>query len=218
MSESSFIKLLLVDDSKAFLSGVVQILSSMNLQIQTCTCVDSALICIKDFSPDIIVTDLEMPTSNGFDLIRSVRSDVSKSLIPILALTGSSNTDAMSKAIECGADAFMAKEDLRYAIVPQIQAFIRLKETFSAATKGKQLKAVQTLIGTYKHEFGNILAIFDGKLNRLRRDYPELKDNPAMENLVNSVERFKGTLSKLNELRDYKEENYSGDASVLKVG
>ena len=216
--KKSTARILILDDSRAFLSGIKSILASCPYEITSHTSPQNALNEIQLNKFDIIISDLEMPEISGFEFIKRVRENLSLVSVPILALTGTTDTDAMSRAIESGADAFCSKENIRYTIFPQILALLRLRSTYEASTRGMQLEAVKALIGTYKHEFGNSLAIIDGKLRKLNKTFPDILEDPAMESIQSAVKKFNETLLKLNELRHYDEEKYSSGSNILKVG
>lgn len=211
-------RIMLVDDSRAFLSGLRAILEQAGYRV---VCHTSPLKALEDLTasaPDIVITDLEMPELHGLDFIKKARVEHALTSVPILVLTGSTDTQAMAQSIVSGADAFCSKETIRHTIVPQVLSLLRLKSTYNSAFRGKQLEAVQALIGTYKHEFGNTIAIFDGMLRKLARNNPAIKEDPAMASIQSAVLRFLETLNKLNELRHYEEQRYSEGAKMLKVG
>ncbi len=211
-------KILLVDDSRSFLMGIKGLLSNSNLDL---TCVTEASIALEEISKqnfDFIISDLEMPGMDGFEFIKHVRKNKNTSIVPILAMTGSTDTESMSKAVSCGADAFCSKETIRYTLASHIEALSRLQETYEKSAKGLQLEAVQALIGTYKHEFGNALAILDGKLRKLVKENPTIVSDPSLESIQKSLHRINDTLTKLDSLRHFEEIGYSGNTKILKVG
>ena len=57
---------------------------------------------------DIVVTDIEMPRMDGFELISSLRRGGWASL-PVVALTSRSSSKHRDKAIELGANAYIVK-------------------------------------------------------------------------------------------------------------
>jgi len=214
----SDIRILLLDDSKAFIGGMKSILSESKFQVSSHISGIEALTELRNSAFDIIITDLEMPEMHGFEFVKKVREELGLKHTPILVLTGSYDVEAMAESIRSGADAFCLKETVLQTIFPQVLALLRLKSTYEEAIKGKQLDAVQSLIGTYKHEFGNSLAIMDGMVRKLGRNLPSTLDDPAMKIMQQTIDRFQVTLQKLSELRSYEEEKYSQGTKILKVG
>jgi CheY-like chemotaxis protein len=56
-----------------------------------------------------IVTDLNMPRMDGFDLIREIRADRSLSGMPIVVVSGDTDPSTPERVAQLGADAFFAK-------------------------------------------------------------------------------------------------------------
>jgi CheY-like chemotaxis protein len=56
-----------------------------------------------------LVTDLEMPRLDGFELIRRVRADRRLASMPIVAVSGATDPGTPARALELGADAFFQK-------------------------------------------------------------------------------------------------------------
>lgn len=86
--------------------------------------------------PNIVVTDLYMPDADGFELCRSIRSDIRTSHIPIIMLSAAGeNRTAKIDSLECGANVFMDKPvDIDF-LLKQISNLLKnqdqLKELYS---------------------------------------------------------------------------------------
>lgn len=69
----------------------------------------TALGVIAEKNPDIVISDVIMPVMNGYDLCRSVKSDVATSHIPVLLLTGMTDRESVIRGLESGADDYIVK-------------------------------------------------------------------------------------------------------------
>jgi DNA-binding response OmpR family regulator len=56
-----------------------------------------------------IITDLHMPRIDGFELIRRIRAEERFATVPILVISGDSNTETPSRLRALGANAFFTK-------------------------------------------------------------------------------------------------------------
>jgi CheY-like chemotaxis protein len=56
-----------------------------------------------------IVTDLNLPYLDGFELIAAVRSDNHCARLPIVVVSGNGHSDVPGRVLQAGADAFFAK-------------------------------------------------------------------------------------------------------------
>lgn len=68
-----------------------------------------ALKIIKERSPTIIVSEIQLPDMDGISLAQLVRKNIKISRIPIIFLTSKIEIESQVKAIEAGADLFLAK-------------------------------------------------------------------------------------------------------------
>jgi CheY-like chemotaxis protein len=60
-------------------------------------------------TPDLILTDLEMPVMTGFDLVRAVRDDARLPALPIVVLSTRGADEDKRRAAELGANAYLVK-------------------------------------------------------------------------------------------------------------
>jgi excisionase family DNA binding protein len=84
------LKMMVVDDDPALLSVVQACLDQWNLPID-CTVMTSAmeaLIDISSLKPDLLFTDLVMPGVDGFELLRTLRSNALFGDMVFVAMTG----------------------------------------------------------------------------------------------------------------------------------
>lgn len=59
--------------------------------------------------PDLIVTDLNMPVMDGFEMIQTIRFKEEYYDIPIIAMTSSPDPEDRERAIKLGCDCFLPK-------------------------------------------------------------------------------------------------------------
>ena len=56
-----------------------------------------------------LVTDLNLPRMDGFELIETVRSDPGRRQLPIMVISGNSDPDTPSRLVALGANAYFQK-------------------------------------------------------------------------------------------------------------
>ena len=88
-----------------------------------------ALDIIKDNHIDILLTDIMMPTMDGFELITKVKNTESSKNIFIAAITGLSGEEQVKKVFSCGADYYISKP------IQQDDIIARLKLIYKLVTK-----------------------------------------------------------------------------------
>jgi two-component system, chemotaxis family, sensor kinase CheA len=68
-----------------------------------------ALSLLGDEASDLVVTDIEMPNMDGFELLRAIRSHSRMSNIPVLIVTSRSSEEDHQKGLDAGADGYIVK-------------------------------------------------------------------------------------------------------------
>lgn len=94
-------KILVVDDEPTILRTLVRCLSSAGYEVQTAADGVSALDTSEHFTPDLVLTDLNMPNLDGLSLLQTFKERDAR--IPILLMTGSDRLAASSSTLPVGA-------------------------------------------------------------------------------------------------------------------
>jgi signal transduction histidine kinase len=63
----------------------------------------------KGLKPDLVISDINMPEMNGFELCRHLKNDPDTLTTPVILLTSLSVPTDVISALECGADNFIVK-------------------------------------------------------------------------------------------------------------
>ncbi|MEP1441421.1 MAG: response regulator [Hyphomicrobiales bacterium] len=70
---------------------------------------ESALQAMNDQTPDLILLDLVMPGTHGFDILREIRGDSTYAAVPVLVCSGSDAREDVIKSHKLGANAYIVK-------------------------------------------------------------------------------------------------------------
>lgn len=101
--------ILVVDDSISIRKFLTSSLSNQGYIIDEATDGANALLKLDSKRYDLIITDLEMPVMNGYELIEKIRNYKQDSLTPIFVLTSRATEKHKAKAFELGANDFLIK-------------------------------------------------------------------------------------------------------------
>ena len=104
-------KVLLADDEKATLMAVEATIGNDGaVEIRMANDGDEAIEVARQWKPDLMFLDVNMPKRNGFEVCRNLKDDASTSSIKIVILTGLASNSSRVKALhEAGADDFITK-------------------------------------------------------------------------------------------------------------
>ena len=100
-------KLLLVDDDKNALDGLVKILTHDGYPVSGVLSGYEALSLLSKKNFDIIVTDMKLPGIGGLSLIHEIRKK--EESVAIVVITAYSSVKTAVEAIKCGADDYLTK-------------------------------------------------------------------------------------------------------------
>jgi len=79
-----------------------------------------------DTMPDLILSDLNMPGKNGYDIITEIKSTDAYTHIPVVITSTSSTKTIMDKCLALGASAYLVKPDTFVEYGPYIQNLYQL--------------------------------------------------------------------------------------------
>ncbi len=103
------IHVLLVDDDQDGRKLVQILLERCGARVTTAGSALEALATMKREAPDILISDLAMPSLDGYALIRQVRKLPAVRRMPAIALTAHARGEVRVKALQAGFDTYVAK-------------------------------------------------------------------------------------------------------------
>ncbi len=101
--------ILLVDDYRDALDIWDIYLSGFGFHVVTATNGSEALSLAEQHTPDIVVTDLELPGLSGFDIARQLRANPATRDVPLIAVTGYSHVVNSEQARSSGFNRVIVK-------------------------------------------------------------------------------------------------------------
>lgn len=103
------ISVLVVDDSFANLKLVCLLLEAEGYIIRTAVDAEDALSQLNDFSPDLILMDIQLPGMDGLTLTKKIKEDPKNKNIVIVALTAYAMKGDEDRARESGCAGYITK-------------------------------------------------------------------------------------------------------------
>ncbi len=102
-------KILIIEDDR-YISKMYQLKLSLDgFDVQVADNGRIGVDKVREFKPDIILTDILMPEMDGFEVIKMVKSEPETKDIPILIMSNLGQEDHIQKGLELGAMGYIVK-------------------------------------------------------------------------------------------------------------
>lgn len=98
------LRILVVDDEADSRDVVKAILTNCGSEVNCCESADQAMKAVRDWKPDLLVSDIGMPNEDGYALIEKLRKQRSKRvrLMPAVALTAYATKEDKARTLSAG--------------------------------------------------------------------------------------------------------------------
>src|ERR1700746_964223 len=150
--------ILVVDDEAQITRVLKTTLSSQGYGIRTAANGSQALQEMKAWPPDLVVTDLRMPTMDGLGLCRNIRAE---SRIPIIVLSVKGEEKIKVEALDAGADDYITKPFSVNELLARVRAALRR----AAAPPEPELSEIK--VGDFHIDFTTRAVMVRGREVRL---------------------------------------------------
>ena len=102
-------KILIVEDNALNIKLFCDLLAAHGHEPEAVTDSRFALDAARSLSPDLVITDIQLPHVSGLELIRLMREDAKLADVPIMAVTAYSAQGDEERIREAGAQAYVSK-------------------------------------------------------------------------------------------------------------
>ena len=190
---SKRITILAIDDNQDNLISLKAVIKDIFPEAATLTALNGAsgieLATTED--PDVILLDVVMPGMDGFEVCQKLKSDKNLRDIPVVFLTAiKGDQENRIRALECGAEAFLAKPIDKTELTAQIRAMVKIKaanvEKLNENERLAELVQIQTLQLETTHR-ATLNLLEDLKNENEARKQSELKIQDLNERLSLSL-------------------------------
>ena len=92
----------------------------------------AALDAVHRHEPDVVLLDVTMPTIDGLEVCRRLKSDPATHLTPVVLITGQTDLSDRIRGIEAGADEFLSKPVHPHELRARVRSLSRVKNLINA--------------------------------------------------------------------------------------
>lgn len=112
--------ILVAEDSITSRTLLKGILESAGYRVKTTVDGVEALEALRSGNFDLVVSDVQMPRMNGFDLTARIRAERRTAEIPVVLVTALSSPEDRERGIDVGANAYLVKSDFEQSNLLEI--------------------------------------------------------------------------------------------------
>ncbi|WP_455210165.1 ATP-binding SpoIIE family protein phosphatase [Kaarinaea lacus] len=166
-------KILIVDDDITNQKILSIIFDSFNIKS---VCADNgkqAVQMFEEVQPDIVLMDILMPEMDGYEACRRIKALSGDKFVPVIFITGITDTEAVVKAVEVGGDDFITKPYNTVAIKAKIDAMERIRLVHEKMFKQQQ--ELQKFHNQQQHELKLAKHVFSSIVEKYACEIPGLR-------------------------------------------
>jgi two-component system KDP operon response regulator KdpE len=115
-------KILIIDDEPQITRVLRAALSAQGYDVRTANEPEEGLQVYRDWAPDLVITDLVMPSMTGVDVTRAIRT---KAATPVLILSVRDHERSKVEALDAGADDYVTKPFGIQELLARVRAHLR---------------------------------------------------------------------------------------------
>lgn len=155
-------RILIVDDDRLVLDSLVELLRHDGHTVDGLTSVRDALRALRDHDYALVITDINLPTSDGFELLRYLREHAPDTAAIVITAYGT--IESAVEAIRMGAYDYLTKpivdDELRLLVNRVMQQHALLRENRSLRRQLDERYSLDSIIG-HDHRMQKIFDLID---------------------------------------------------------
>jgi len=112
---------------------------------------------LKEYIPDLIISDIMMPRMDGYQFCKSVKSNPELRHIPLIFLTAKADPELKIESLEEGADDYVVKPFNSQELLARVKSILRIRELIREnLAKEKKISELTEVLGE-RHQYHNII-------------------------------------------------------------
>ncbi|MGB2867512.1 MAG: response regulator [Bacteroidota bacterium] len=169
---------------------------------------------------DIIVTDYNLPTTNGLEFVLQLNQMDCQ--VPIVFVTGTRDYKLAVDAMKLGVEDFLVKEDLQETHLPRtiinVLERVQMRKQLRAVEKRMQIaenraQAIRELVVTVCHEFNNPLAAIKISADLLQRMLTSNESSVLLKSFEKNFQKIELEIKRLRDI-NFEKINFHEDQTA----
>ena len=177
--------IVVIDDDAGTRLLVTQVLKKEGYQVVVAEDGVKGLALVREHKPDLVVSDVQMPLMDGFEVLDQVRADPALAATSVILLTSLQDRSYMRLGMTTGADDYLTKPFAPQELREAVSAQLHKRETTHAVHSQVVDKAVQRALEEQRHKIG---ALYEKRMVKvLSEQWPDSSTAPTGERFANAT-------------------------------
>lgn len=204
--------ILAVDDDKGSRTLLKRSLEDRYEVIATKNAQEASKV-LQEQCVDLIISDINMPQTDGLDFCKWLRSQPETKDIPLLFATCYNSPEDIQRGLETGANDYLTKPIHPIELNARVSATLATKQLQELSIEAAKLKAVKSLFVRLSHDINNALSLLMLVCKNHRENFSEKE----VDKVNIAFKRIHEVLSKVENLEQIDYQKYGPNNDILEV-
>lgn len=120
--------ILLVEDDEATRYAITRILANAGFRVSVAATGEQAMALARSARPDLVLLDVQLPDTTGFDVCRDLKGDPATAAFPVVFLSARrADADDLVRGLQGGADLYLTHPVEPHVLVAALDALLRVR-------------------------------------------------------------------------------------------
>lgn len=212
------IRILVVDDDESFSTMLQDLLLDSGYDVTLMSDGPSCINYCERQKPDLILLDIRMPGMDGFEVCRALKENKQTADIPIILLSGLTETEHKIRGFSLGVFHYLTKPFPAEELLARVENILGRQRLVQQALEASKVDTVRQLSVTLADRINNPLAGIMACCQILSKHIDDREKVIAIvENIKESVDQIYSVLVKLSQADRVESAHYSQGINMIDV-
>jgi DNA-binding response OmpR family regulator len=169
--------------------------------------------------PNVVVLDMCLPDINGLDVLMHIREQFNPYELPVVVLSGVSDTEDIVKALDLGANDYLTKP-LEFAkIIARIRVCLSMAHATEKLMERERNRVMEQSLGAACHHVAQPITALQTELEIYLKEVPRhmWSHRQKITRILNWAKESSDVVHRLQNTHTYKTVSYFGNMQIVDI-